>query len=643
MGDAWVASHASTIATAAKNGWTEKMIIKDAVSKGANTPYAQSMVAYIRGVCGPLTIEAVNNILGSGVWMEPNFETQIAPQYMTDVLSDPQSLPFVQSWNNYTGGATLGTAEQAKLKEIVTTFGFTTAAQAQWEQWLTTTTSAQTGNYGAEKRAIITSVIEQWFGREPTAAELAPPSYGAGSTTTTTIPGAAHGTVKSGSTGADVTALQTALNAAGYSLTVDGSFGPNTLAALKDYQTKNGLTADGIAGSATWGKLVPATTTTTTTPGTATGGTYWNEIGGLLGQQNTAAFLESLRATDEYKTTFAAKTPDQSETDFLAWRDSMNTVGNWYFNDTPGVGGATANNAFTGFTTEELTRMNADGWTASGLQNYYQAVEQAAYNKDIYNPILEEAFGTSFTDDEWYAVANGGTGSGVLKAKLVEAQNRVQFREAYRQVFGTDPAPADYDRITNEYISPAELIREQQAIQSVDAMYDQTNELMTRVYGNGVTKDELIDMVMKRSGSGELDALLTQATKLDQYTWIFKQQNGTDPTPADYAKYAGYTGPAELQWEITTQEAMSQNRDVINEALIAVGEAPLTDAELKTLYGEQAGYGTIAAKVTAAKKKQAEQKSAEDWAYAGAQSADIGYKASKQGGFAASAPGLENL
>lgn len=54
-----------------------------------------------------------------------------------------------------------------------------------------------------------------------------------------------------GSTGDDVKALQQQLNAAGYNLDVDGSYGPKTQAAVKDYQTKNGLQVDGIVGSQT--------------------------------------------------------------------------------------------------------------------------------------------------------------------------------------------------------------------------------------------------------------------------------------------------------------------------------------------------------------------------------------------------------
>ena len=48
-----------------------------------------------------------------------------------------------------------------------------------------------------------------------------------------------------------------ALNALGYDCgSVDGIFGSKTYAAVLAFQKANGLVADGIVGSLTWGKLV---------------------------------------------------------------------------------------------------------------------------------------------------------------------------------------------------------------------------------------------------------------------------------------------------------------------------------------------------------------------------------------------------
>lgn len=59
-------------------------------------------------------------------------------------------------------------------------------------------------------------------------------------------------TMRIGSSGADVSALQSALAARGFNPgAADGAFGPATASALKAFQSSAGLTADGIAGPAT--------------------------------------------------------------------------------------------------------------------------------------------------------------------------------------------------------------------------------------------------------------------------------------------------------------------------------------------------------------------------------------------------------
>ena len=65
--------------------------------------------------------------------------------------------------------------------------------------------------------------------------------------------------LRRGMTGADVRTLQAALIAYGYSCGAagaDGDFGAGTETALKQFQTRYSLGADGIAGRGTWGKLL---------------------------------------------------------------------------------------------------------------------------------------------------------------------------------------------------------------------------------------------------------------------------------------------------------------------------------------------------------------------------------------------------
>lgn len=65
-------------------------------------------------------------------------------------------------------------------------------------------------------------------------------------------------TVQSGSSGSAVKAAQVLLNKYGYGLGVDGQFGPATDSATRSFQSKYGLTSDGIVGPTTWRYLAGA-------------------------------------------------------------------------------------------------------------------------------------------------------------------------------------------------------------------------------------------------------------------------------------------------------------------------------------------------------------------------------------------------
>lgn len=63
-------------------------------------------------------------------------------------------------------------------------------------------------------------------------------------------------TVQRGASGFRVTAIQHLLRQRGYSLTVDGSFGPTTQSRVISFQRAKGLAADGVVGPRTWSALV---------------------------------------------------------------------------------------------------------------------------------------------------------------------------------------------------------------------------------------------------------------------------------------------------------------------------------------------------------------------------------------------------
>ena len=82
--------------------------------------------------------------------------------------------------------------------------------------------------------------------------------------TTTTSPTPTPATLpegvvlRRGAKGAEVSQVQAALVALGYSTSVDGKFGPATAQAVKAFQASSGLTDDGVVGPATLSALSAA-------------------------------------------------------------------------------------------------------------------------------------------------------------------------------------------------------------------------------------------------------------------------------------------------------------------------------------------------------------------------------------------------
>lgn len=71
----------------------------------------------------------------------------------------------------------------------------------------------------------------------------------------TVSPEPTYATLQAGSSGSEVKALQKALKALDYPVSVDGSYGSETQIAVRHFQKTNGLTVDGVAGRSTLEKL----------------------------------------------------------------------------------------------------------------------------------------------------------------------------------------------------------------------------------------------------------------------------------------------------------------------------------------------------------------------------------------------------
>lgn len=104
------------------------------------------------------------------------------------------------------------------------------------------------GKAGAQTQAKLYS--QSSSGSTSSSTSSSSSSSSSGSTTTFTR------ILTNGSTGSDVTSVQTRLKTLGYYTgTVDGKYGSGTIAAVKAFQTNNGLKVDGKTGSSTFAAL----------------------------------------------------------------------------------------------------------------------------------------------------------------------------------------------------------------------------------------------------------------------------------------------------------------------------------------------------------------------------------------------------
>lgn len=103
------------------------------------------------------------------------------------------------------------------------------------------------GDYGPQTRAAVTRVEQGFEGPAPHPGRI-----DGGMWVLLISRSLGTETLKTGATGAHVTTLQRALRAAGATLVVDGSFGPQTAAAVKAFQRSNSITVDGVVGDETY-------------------------------------------------------------------------------------------------------------------------------------------------------------------------------------------------------------------------------------------------------------------------------------------------------------------------------------------------------------------------------------------------------
>jgi hypothetical protein len=328
------------------------------------------------------------------------------------------------------------------------------------------------------------------------------------------------------------------------------------------------------------------------TPATAEQLNQW-----ALSGWTPAQLTEYMRSTPEYQQIYAAKPAWMDENTFWSYKYGFDAVYRWYFGGASNMYGQVAD---VECPDSVLADYLARGVQPSEVEANFRYTEQAIGSLDEMN-YYGAAIGRTFSLADAFVRASGAQGSGAINADLWRGQQRRQYDTYFAILNGRAPTLTDYEWLENNFVSPEEYYRVETAEQQVEAQFPDADKLMRRIYGTPADKNKMLDMVLGREGGGAYEAMLKAAEELDRYTWVWKSYYRTMPTPQDYARLAGYTGPEELQKEITVRETVLSEgpsiKQVYNKYWTARGEAPLSDEDLETLIGQYQGWGRISAKL----------------------------------------------
>jgi hypothetical protein len=313
--------------------------------------------------------------------------------------------------------------------------------------------------------------------------------------------------------------------------------------------------------------------------------------------------LDVMRDTDEYKAKFASKPAWLDEESFNDWVMSFNGKGKVYF----------GSDDFE-YSSDQLTYFFEHGITPDELGDRYRWTEEAASqlgNAPGSWGYYLEAMGISLSQSMAYQIASGAQGSGALKAAIVQGQNRRSFDTAFTLYTGRTPSTSDYAYLESNFVSPEEYAKRMAAKEEAVSIFPEVNEMFQRVYGYEADLEKLQDVALGAEGSGAYKALLTAAEELDRYTLTWREYARTDPTPAQYAQWAGYAGPSELAKLLNARELVQANgreiMSVYNAYWTAQGAPPISDEDLLILEGQYQGWGAIDSRLQMASEHRERQ------------------------------------
>ena len=306
---------------------------------------------------------------------------------------------------------------------------------------------------------------------------------------------------------------------------------------------------------------------------------------------NQAQVYEILRGTSTYKERYGYMPAWMDEGTFNAYYDAYAEEGRRYFG-----------NDFA-YTPQQIGEFLTQGIYPTELRNRNIWTEDAWADLPGMND-LGKALGKTYSFDDAYLVASGGQGSGKIRAELIEAQNLRAFDTVFQLYNNRMPSPGDYAYLRENFLSPAVYAGMMKAKEDADAMFPSVDALFRRVYGYGADLSKLQAVAQGAQGSGAYSALIQAAEELDRYRLVWKNYTEDEPTPQQYAEWAGFAGPEELAKQIQVKELVDAEGPALmrkyNDYWLKQGVQPISDDDIRTLIGKYEGWGAIDAKMQTA-------------------------------------------
>ena len=308
---------------------------------------------------------------------------------------------------------------------------------------------------------------------------------------------ASYQMISYGSSGDAVRKLQNALNQKGYGLDEDGIFGAKTQAAVRDYQSKNNLSVDGIAGDKTWGSLLASSQPAQQAPQKTDYSDYTYDPSANEAYQNALKALEEAnKNAPTYNDTYDQQLKDlydsivnredftydlNSDLLYQQYRDQYTRLGQQAMQDTMGQAAA-------------LTGGYGSSYSQNAGQQTYN--EYLAQLNNIVPDLYNQAYGRY--QDEGTALQQQ---YGMLGDLAADEYNK--YTDAYERWLANlqmakDDADTAYDRGYTDYINALQMayqkdrdaIADQQwqqemAFQQAQFDYQKQQDALARSYSSG--------------------------------------------------------------------------------------------------------------------------------------------------------------